>query len=64
MVMLHGFGGGAATFMQMAPMLQPYFNVYCVDLLGMGASGRPPFTAKTIAQTISFFTSSLQSLFT
>ena len=40
-VLLHGYGGGAAVFMRMAPLLQNYFEVVLVDLLGMGASGRP-----------------------
>ena len=41
LVMIHGFGGGAAVFMRMIPYLQDYFEVIALDLLGMGSSGRP-----------------------
>lgn len=44
--MIHGFGGGAAVFMRMVPLLQQYFEVILVDLLGQGASGRPTFDLK------------------
>lgn len=40
-MVLHGFGGGTGVFMRMAPLLQKYFEVVLIDLLGMGASGRP-----------------------
>lgn len=33
-VLIHGFGGGGAVFMRMAPLLQRYFEVIVVDLLG------------------------------
>jgi pimeloyl-ACP methyl ester carboxylesterase len=62
--MLHGYGGGAATFMRMAPLLKDYFTVIMVDLLGMGASGRPPGFDKTweLEKVISYFTDSLNVL--
>jgi len=36
------------------------YQVYCVDLLGMGLSSRPSFPCKTIEETIVYFTSSLE----
>ena len=43
MVLIHGFGGAGAVFLRMAPILQKNFDLVIVDLLGMGASGRPVF---------------------
>lgn len=65
MVMIHGYGGGAATFMRMAPLLKDYFKVIMVDLLGMGASGRPKGFDKDwpLHKVLSYFTDSLDSLF-
>lgn len=63
-ILVHGFGGGAAVFMRMAPLLQDYFEVILIDLLGMGASGRPPFDrSMETVQTVNYFTDSLFKCF-
>lgn len=62
--MIHGFGGGAAVFMRMVPLLQDYFEVVLIDLLGQGSSGRPKFDTKMDAkQGVHYFTDSLQAFF-
>ena len=43
LVMIHGYGGGGAVFYKMMKHLREYFEVYTIDLLGQGMSGRPPY---------------------
>ncbi len=43
LVMLHGFGGGAAMFARAFKPLAKYFHIYALDLWGCGLSERPPF---------------------
>jgi len=64
-VMIHGFGGGAAVFMRMVPLLQENYEVISIDLLGMGASGRPEVLAKNFDRNTAtdFFTDSLRAFF-
>lgn len=62
MVLLHGYGGGSAVFLRLASGLQSKFNLILVDLLGMGASGRPTYNCKTAEDAIRFFTASLDQL--
>jgi pimeloyl-ACP methyl ester carboxylesterase len=47
MVLLHGYGAGAGIFYRVLKDLGQYFHLFVVDLLGMGASGRPKYTAMT-----------------
>ena len=65
LVLIHGFGGGTAQYMRFVPLLQDYFEVYALDLLGMGSSGRPIIKASayTQPQAIDFFTDSLRAFF-
>jgi pimeloyl-ACP methyl ester carboxylesterase len=41
--MIHGYGGGGAVFSKMIAHMSNYYEVITIDLLGMGASGRPDF---------------------
>ena len=41
LVLIHGYGAGGLIFYRILNDLSKYFHVYTVDLLGMGASGRP-----------------------
>ena len=45
LVMVHGFGGAGAFFCRMINYLRNYFQIYTVDLLGLGCSSRPEYTA-------------------
>lgn len=59
LVMIHGFGGGAAVFMRLAPLFQNYFEVILFDLLGMGASGRPTYDSWTADEATAYFIDSM-----
>lgn len=41
MVLIHGYGAGCGVFFKVVKDLSKYFHIYMVDMLGMGASGRP-----------------------
>jgi pimeloyl-ACP methyl ester carboxylesterase len=43
MVLVHGYGAGGGVFFRVIKDLSKFFHLYVVDLLGMGASGRPEF---------------------
>jgi pimeloyl-ACP methyl ester carboxylesterase len=43
LVLLHGWGSGAALFARNLPSLAASHRVHAVDWLGFGASARPPF---------------------
>lgn len=43
MVLVHGYGAGGGVFFKVIKDLSKFFHLYVVDLLGMGASGRPEF---------------------
>ncbi|GAB0493427.1 hypothetical protein MMPV_004709 [Pyropia vietnamensis] len=42
LLLLHGWGAGAAVFAPALPRLAAHFRVHAVDWLGCGASSRPP----------------------
>lgn len=60
-VMIHGFGGGGAVFFKMIHHLSRFFEVITVDLLGMGASGRPDYTQMDYESTVDYFVDSLHA---
>ena len=60
-VMIHGFGGGGAVFCNMIPYLCNYFEVILIDLLGMGASGRPEYECHTSEAAIDFHLDSIKA---
>ncbi|KAL7753929.1 hypothetical protein RI367_000861 [Sorochytrium milnesiophthora] len=43
LVLVHGWGGGLGIWMSMFDRLSERFQVHAIDLLGWGASSRPPF---------------------
>jgi len=45
-VLVHGFMMGGAGFFKLLPLLAKHRQVYAVDIIGMGGSGRPPFDAR------------------
>lgn len=48
MVMIHGYGAGSCVFYRILKDLSLYFHIYLIDLLGMGASGRPKFKSHEV----------------
>ena len=60
LVMIHGYLAGGLQFCKMMKYLRPYFEVVTIDLLGMGASGRPQgLQFSGFEQSCEFFTSSI-----
>lgn len=60
LVLTHGYGAGIGIFYRVLFDLAEYFHVYAVDLLGMGASGRPTFTATNVSDAEDFFVEPLR----
>jgi len=64
-VILHGYACGIAIFYKFLPLLQKRVgenrDIYCFDLLGMGASGRPDFNLDDPVETEEYFTKSVHS---
>eukprot|EP00882_Tetradesmus_deserticola_P007407 GHRQ01007804.1.p1 GENE.GHRQ01007804.1~~GHRQ01007804.1.p1 ORF type:complete len:467 (+),score=186.71 GHRQ01007804.1:110-1510(+) len=61
MVLMPGYGAGTGFFFRNLDALARVFNVFAVDWLGTGLSGRPPFTATDRASTEDFFLESLNA---
>jgi len=63
LICIHGFGGGGAQFFGMMPLLQNYFEVVTVDMLGMGASGRPEYNQYDCDGAVDYFIDSIKEWF-
>ncbi|KAF6266374.1 Alpha/Beta hydrolase protein [Scenedesmus sp. NREL 46B-D3] len=61
MVLMPGYGAGTGFFFRNLDGLARVFNVFAVDWLGTGLSGRPPFTGRDRASTEDFFLESLNT---
>jgi len=42
LLLVHGFGATGSVYYSVVKDLRKYFRVTTIDLLGLGASGRPP----------------------
>lgn len=61
MVLVHGYGAGGGVFFRVVKDLSKFFHLYVVDMLGMGASGRPSFHfGQSTDQSEDFFVDSLK----
>jgi len=60
LVMIHGYGASGVFFYKMFKQLSEHYKVYSIDLLGMGSSSRPEFTAKNVAEAEKFFVDSIE----
>jgi abhydrolase domain-containing protein 5 len=60
MVLLHGYCGAGGMFFKILKDLVSHFYVYIPDLLGMGRSSRPEWTAETLEETEAFFVEPLE----
>jgi pimeloyl-ACP methyl ester carboxylesterase len=63
LVMLHGYLGGALLYFKLFKELSRHFHVLAFDLLGMGSSSRPTFSAVTLEEAEAFFVDSLRIAF-
>jgi pimeloyl-ACP methyl ester carboxylesterase len=62
LILLHGYCAGSAVFYKILGDLAAHFNVYCVDLLGMGRSSRPQFVFSSREAAEDFFVSAIEEL--
>ena len=60
LVMIHGYGGSSIMFSKMLGYLLEHFDIYCIDLIGMGASSRHQFTYSNIHEVIELFVESIE----
>ncbi len=60
LVIIHGYGGTLVTFYKMIKDLSLKFQVFCLDLLGMGMSSRPKFEVFSTKECINFFVDSIE----
>jgi cardiolipin-specific phospholipase len=60
-LMIHGFGASGCVFYKMIKYLMSEFRVTTIDLLGMGCSGRPPYSLTTAQESIDFFLLSIEA---
>lgn len=58
---IHGFGGTGLYFYRMIDLLRHEFRITTIDMLGMGASGRPPFCHRTSRDSIQYFIHSIEA---
>jgi len=60
LVMLHGYAGSNVFFYRILKELSKIYEVYCIDLLGMGLSSRPQFDCENTEDSINFFVESIE----
>ena len=60
LVTVPGYSSGSGFLFRILGGLAQGFQVFAVDLLGTGCSGRPPFKAKTTEEAEDFFVDSLE----
>ena len=46
LILIHGYAGSAALFYKVMKALADHFYVIMFDIIGMGSSSRPEFTAQ------------------
>ena len=61
MVLVHGYGGSGLIFYKIIKDLAEHFNLYLIDIIGMGASSRPKFDAKTADEADDYFVNFLET---
>ena len=60
LVLTPGYASGSALYGPVLDELAKRYKVYCVDWLGTGASLRPPWTARNVAEGEFFFVDALR----
>ena len=61
MVLIHGYGAGCGVFFKVVKDLSLHFHIYMVDMLGMGASGRPEYDAFSVDLAEDFFVNAIKT---
>lgn len=60
LVLIHGYSGSLTLFYPILKDLSKRFQVYCVDLLGLGLSSRADFPCQSTEETLDYFVDSLE----
>lgn len=61
MVLLHGYHTSSANFVKLFKYFNKEYNIYAIDLIGMGLSSRPQITFKESKEYINFFVDSIEA---
>ena len=59
-VLIHGFACSSVVFYKMINELSMQYQVYCIDIPGMGLSSRSNFKCETTDETIEYFVGSIE----
>ena len=60
-MLVHGYGASSVIFYKIMKPLSERYHVIMLDIIGMGASSRPKFTAKTADEADEYFCEFLES---
>jgi pimeloyl-ACP methyl ester carboxylesterase len=60
LVLLSGYSSGSGLYYSCLDHLAQHYHVLCVDVLGTGASERPPFAAASVEEGEAFFVAPLE----
>lgn len=64
LIFIHGFGASGMCHYKMCSVLRHYFRITTIDMLGLGASGRPNFThIKSGKDSLEFYVGALEAWF-
>lgn len=62
LIFIHGYGSSGMTHYKLCSILRHYFRLTTIDMLGLGASGRPSFMhVQTGRDCVEFFVGSLHA---
>ncbi|KRX10555.1 hypothetical protein PPERSA_05375 [Pseudocohnilembus persalinus] len=62
LVLLHGFLASSMLYSKCFSKLSEKYDIYAIDLLGMGLSSRPDFEISSVQECIAFFVDSIELL--
>jgi abhydrolase domain-containing protein 5 len=60
LVLIHGYGSGAAFYYKMIANLKDIFHIYAIDMFGFGSSSRPPLPSFDFSEVVQFFVDGLE----
>ena len=55
LVLIHGYGGSGMLFYKSMKGLSENFHLFCIDIIGMGASSRCEFSVKNSDEADKYF---------
>jgi abhydrolase domain-containing protein 5 len=60
LVLIHGYGSGAAFYYKMIANLKDVFHIYAIDMFGFGSSSRPPLPSFDFNEIVQFLVDGLE----